>query len=321
MNIRDVLRYWQDFWFKPQSPLSMALFRIAFGLVFLSHIFTQYGKDFNVLFGEHPSIPYQDYIAYWWHKSFLINVFEFVPTETSWHIAIFIVLSITTFMMTIGLFTRFSTFITYLLYCSITRQFPFLCNAGDDMQRLIFFLLFFSRSGDALSVDCIIGKPKQSWHQALFKPAPSAPWAQKLLQVQVSLAYISTALLKINSDPWFQGNGVYYASRLTDFSKFSVPLLFDHQLPLYLLNCSAMCIELSMGTLIWIKEFRYWLLLLGLIFHLVIDWTMNIPVFEFVFISTYILFIESADLARLASWFKQLFKGLLAKQRLLRLSD
>lgn len=321
MSLREILHCWQDFWFKPQSPLSLALFRIAFGFVFLTQIFTQDTRDFSAFFGAHSMIPYQDFIAYWWHKDLLINLFEFVPAQSGWHMFLLIIMTITALMMTIGLFTRFSTFVTSLLFCSMAHQFPFFCNAGDDMQRVLLFLLFFSRAGDALSVDCIIGKPRQSWSQALFDPVKSAPWAQRLIQVQVSIAYLSTALLKINSDPWFQGGGVYYATRLNDFTKFSVPFLLDHLWPLHLLAWSTICLELSMGTLVWIKEFRYWILLLGLLFHLGIDWTMNIPIFEFVFISTFILFIEPTDLRRLAIWLNNLSRGLFIKWRLLRSTD
>jgi predicted DCC family thiol-disulfide oxidoreductase YuxK len=61
---------------------------------------------------------------------------------------------------------------------------------------------------------------------------------------------------------------------------------------------STLLIEFSLGTLVWIKEFRYWVLLGGLLLHCGIDYSMNIPLFGFIMVSMYITFIEPEDLHR-----------------------
>jgi len=321
MSLKDFWKIWQDFWFKPQSPLPVALFRIAFGWIFMTGVLTQYGHDFCVFFGQNAILTHANYVAYWQSKDMLVNVFDFIPIKNSWHLAVFVVMAISTFMMTIGLFTRVSTFITFILFSSVSNQFPFLCNAGDDMQRLVLLLLLFTRAGDALSVDCILKQPKENWYQACFMPPLSAPWGQRMLQLQLSLAYVSTALLKINSDVWFYGNGLNCATRLADFSKFTIPVMFDRRIPLYLFNWGTLVVEFSLGTIVWISEFTYWVLLCGVLFQLTIDWTMNIPIFEFVFISMYILFIKPDDLYKLIDWFKSLFQYLRLKLKRLRLRE
>ena len=111
-----------------------------------------------------------------------------------------------------------------------------------------------------------------------------------MLQLQLSLAYISTALLKINSDIWFAGNGLNCATRLADFSKFTIPIILDHRFSLYLLNWMTIVTEFALGTVVWISEFTNWVLLAGVLFQLTIDWTMNIPIFEFVFNNDYFKF-------------------------------
>ena len=315
MNLQALWTAWQDFWFKPQSPLPVGLFRICFGLVFLTQMLTQYSRDFFVFFGSHAILTHANYVAYWQFKDLLVNIFDFIPINDSWHITIFVITIVSGVLMTIGLFTRVSIFVTFVLYTSISNQFPFLCNAGDDMQRLVLFLLLFTRAGDAVSLDCIRKVPRKNWYQACFMPPVSAPWAQRMLQLQISIAYISTALLKTNSDIWFSGNGLNYASRLADFSKFTIPIVLDHRFSLYLFNFLTLVIEFALGTLVWISEFTNWILLSGVIFQLTIDWTMNIPVFEFVFISMYILFIKPADLLKLIDWFKLLFRYLCSKQK------
>ncbi len=310
MSFRDLLQAWQNFWFKPQSPLAVSLFRILFGLVMLTHICTQYWQDFHTFFGPNPMIPYDDYIAYWWKKELGINLFEFVPAQDFWHICILVLTAIFTAMMTIGLFTRFSTFLSYLLFCSLDHQYPFFCNAGDNMERLALFLLFFSRAGDGLSLDSFIKNRSKDWRKAVFNPPSSSPWAQRMLQMQLAIAYFSTGLLKINSEYWFSGNGCYIATRLMDFAKFQIPVLLDHRIPLYILCVFAGAVELALGTLIWIKELRYWVILSGVMLHLGIDWLLNIPIFEFVFMSMYVLFVDPEDLQKLGIWFQMFFKRL-----------
>ncbi len=57
----------------------------------------------------------------------------------------------------------------------------------------------------------------------------------------------------------------------------------------------TLAIELSLFTLIWWKKTRYPVLLVGTIFHLCIDATMNIPVFEYIMIASYINFLKPVD--------------------------
>jgi hypothetical protein len=52
-----------------------------------------------------------------------------------------------------------------------------------------------------------------------------------------------------------------------------------------------------LGVLIWVKPLRYPLLLIGLLFHLAIEYSLNVPMFEWDVLTAYILFVEPADIA------------------------
>ncbi len=303
MNLKDLWVAWQIFWFKPQSLLTIAIFRIVFGFIYFSHSSLLYWSDFDTFFGPNPFIPSADYVIYWWKKELGPNIFEFVPAETAWHAAILVLNIVFSLMMTLGLFTRSSIFGAYICCSSMQRQYPFYCNAGDNMQRIILFLLFFSNAGQILSLDSVFKGGIKNWRKNLFNAPMMSPWVQRMLQLQMALAYISTGLLKFNSGYWFSGNGVYLATRLIDFAKFPMPVVLEHRIPLYALNWGAVFIELALGTLIWIKQFRYWVILSGVLMHLGIDFLLNIPIFEFVFMSMYILFIDPEDLRKLGKWF------------------
>ena len=53
-----------------------------------------------------------------------------------------------------------------------------------------------------------------------------------------------------------------------------------------------------MGVLIWIKEIRYYLLAIGLFFHLCLEYSLNVPMFQWDVLSAYVLFIDAGDMER-----------------------
>ena len=60
----------------------------------------------------------------------------------------------------------------------------------------------------------------------------------------------------------------------------------------------ALAAEFLLGTAIWIRKFRYPLLVFGVLFHLSLEWAINVPMFQWDVLSSYVLFIDPADLDR-----------------------
>jgi hypothetical protein len=67
---------------------------------------------------------------------------------------------------------------------------------------------------------------------------------------------------------------------------------------------AALALEFSLGVLIWIKELRYVILALGVLFHLWLEYSLNVPLFEWEVLSAYVLFIEPDDMMRAWSWIR-----------------
>jgi hypothetical protein len=89
---------------------------------------------------------------------------------------------------------------------------------------------------------------------------------------------------------------------LDEFHRFPVPSLFLRPTMLKLGSWMALALEFSLGVLIWIKELRYILLSLGVLFHLWLEYSLNIPMFEWDVLAAYVLFIEPDDLTRAWKW-------------------
>jgi hypothetical protein len=77
-----------------------------------------------------------------------------------------------------------------------------------------------------------------------------------------------------------------------------VPYVFEHMWTIKLWSWFTLVVELALGTLVWIKELRYPVLLAGILLHLGIDYSMNIPLFALVMISAYVTFVDPSDLER-----------------------
>jgi uncharacterized membrane protein YphA (DoxX/SURF4 family) len=175
---------------------------------------------------------------------------------------------------TIGFFTRTSGVIAYLTLISIHHQNLTILNSGDTALRFALFFLIWCPSGGAWSVD------------SRFKTTipEHSPWALRMIQLQTATIYLFTAISKLNGHSWRDGTAAYYASRLWDFERFGFDPVFNSLTAMKILTWASVGLELALGTLIWIPFLRIPLILIGITFHLCIEYSMNIPWFEWIMI-------------------------------------
>ncbi len=60
----------------------------------------------------------------------------------------------------------------------------------------------------------------------------------------------------------------------------------------------SLAVEFSLGVLVWFRELRYIVLAIGVVFHLSIEYSLNVPLFQWEIMSAYVLFIDADDLIR-----------------------
>lgn len=293
---------WNRFFFEPISPVPMALFRICLGLITLQCLCIHLLADWKLYFGDHPIIPLEDYIYNYWGSQPYFDLMLLLPPGEEWRWYFFWFIVATAFCMTIGLFTRVTAVITFLGIMSLQHHFLANQNSGDNYLRIALFFVALSNAGDALSLDSLIRSARQDWRQNGLLAPLSAPWAQRLLQIQLSIAYFHTWWCKISGPAWNDGTAVYYASRYDDIMRFPIPFLLDNIWTIKMLTWGTLVIEFALPTLIWYRPIRYYVLLLGVALHLGIEWTMNLPMFEWLFMVSYFLFIYPEDLAKAWDW-------------------
>jgi hypothetical protein len=203
--------------------------------------------------------------------------------------------------LTIGLLTRVNSAIVFICLTSIQQRNLLILHGGDTFLRVAGFFLVFAPAGAALSLDRLI----RIWRgKEGVAVQPRRPWAQRMIQFELALLYFAGFCSKIEGGSWVQGTALYYVYHLDELQRFPIPSWFFRPMMLKLGTWFALVLEFSLGVLIWIKELRYPLLALGLLFHLSLEYSLNIPMFQWDVLSAYVLFIDGADLARVWNWIK-----------------
>jgi len=296
---RVLSKAWNEFFFAPQSPVPIALFRILYGLAIIANLILLHSDWLN-WFGAHAwvTLPTMTKVE----PGTRINLFKLMPPADSWVEALFWVFLAFAVLLTIGLLTRVSSVAVFLCLASIQQRSLFITHGGDTFLRVAGFFLMFAPAGAALSIDRLI---RVRTGRESGEIQPRSPWAQRMIQIELSLLYFVSFWWKSMGAPWVNGTALYYVSHLEEFRRFPLPGWLQQPIFLKLGTWFTLALEFSLGVLIWIKEFRYPLLALGLLFHLGIEYAMNVPMFQWDVLPAYVLFIDPADLKRAGSWIRK----------------
>jgi hypothetical protein len=291
---------WNRFFFAKQSPLPIALFRIAYGLLVIATLLLL-RPDWLAWYGNHAWISLQTMQAV--EPGRRLNLFTVIPQSDGWIDGLFWVFLGSAILLTAGLLTRMNSVIVFLCLTSIHQRNLFILHGGDTFLRLAGFFLIFAPAGAALSLDRVI-RIWRGKEGARLELRPESPWAQRMIQIQLALLYFAAFCSKVKGSAWLQGTALYYVYHLDAMRRFPVPAWFFHPTMLKLESWSSLAIEFSLGVLIWVRGLRYIVLALGLLLHLWLEYSLNIPLFQWDVLSAYILFVDPADIARAWSWIR-----------------
>jgi hypothetical protein len=231
-----------------------------------------------------------------------LNLFTVVPQNDSWINALFWLFLGFAVLLTIGLWTRVSSVVVFLALASIQQRNLFITNGGDVFLRIAGFFLIFAPAGAAFSIDRRIriraGKEGREIQ-------PRSPWAQRMIQFEMALLYFVSFCWKSMGVPWVNGTALSYVNQLEELRRFPRPQWMQAPVLLKLGAWLTLGLEFSLGILIWFKELRYPLLLLGLLFHLCIEYWLNIPMFQWNILTAYVLFVDPKDLEKGLNWIRR----------------
>ncbi|MGV9802933.1 HTTM domain-containing protein [Mycobacterium sp. NPDC003449] len=285
---------WNGFWFTPRPGYTLGLLRIAFGVVALIWALTLLPELFRV-FGSDGVLP--DYVTgdYQW------SLFGWFPGDTALLIG-WVALVVAALAMIAGWHSRIAALAVFILMYSFHRRADALINAGDSILVVTSLVLALSRCGAALSLD-------QRRRTGTFWSAQTlAPWAIRLLQVQLTLIYLVSVQAKLANKPWVEGSAASYAWR-TDgrWAWLEAPAwLWDSPILVNMVSWGTLLIELGIAILVWNRRCRPWVLLAGVAMHLSMMLTMNVGYFSIAMFVLYLAFVPAETVRTLPDRLKTL---------------
>jgi Vitamin K-dependent gamma-carboxylase len=296
VTLQSLRKAWTQFFFSEQSPIPIALFRIVYSLLVIATLILL-KPDWLNWYGAHGWVTFQT--ARTLEPGTRLNLFSVILQSDIRIEALFWIFLTSAALLALGFLSRLNSVVVFICLTSIHQRNLYINHGGDTFLRLAGLFLIFAPAGAALSIDRLI-RIRRGRESGGVQPC--SPWAQRMIQLQLSLLYLATFLLKMKGTAWLGGTALYYLYHLDELKRFPLPSWFFHPALLTLGSWGALLLEFSLGVLIWVKELRYILLALGVLFHLWLEYSLSIPMFQWDILSAYVLFVYPDDWNRAVSW-------------------
>ena len=267
------LKFWDTFFFEEKPTQGVAVFRIIWSVLILIYFLLDL---YNVddFYGPHALTSLETVRQQFPYIH--ANVFHFFGASYEVTYALLTVYGIAILFTMIGLFTKSSLVVMIICMTSFHQRNIWLLSSSEVLMRSVSLLLLFTPCGQSLSIDSIVNRSKYGIPKKLTSPV----WGLRMIQIQISVIYLWTVWHKLKGETWYDGTAVYYATRLESMTNLPLPYLMDSVFFLKAATWGTLITEFSLGVLIWFKEFRKPVIIIGIIFHLGIEYLMSIPFFE-----------------------------------------
>ena len=302
--MKPLRRDWNHFWFHPVSSVPLGIFRMVFGALVLSYGLLLFPERF-IWFSNRGVLTVADAETYNSagvadSHSLRWNLLAQSGSD-HWLTAFFVFFLLAALCLTLGFWTRISSVLVYLCLATLHARDAPIHNSGDTVMMVLSAYMIFAPAGAACSLDRLwrIARGKES-----EEPPSIIPWPQRLMQIQVALVYLCASFSKATGPQWMDGTAAYYPLHLSETARFPMPFLNN----LYVINLitwGTVITEVSLATFIWVPRLRLYVLAAGVGLHLGIEYSMNIPLFSFLMIASYITFLTADDLRHFLAWAKR----------------
>jgi hypothetical protein len=259
-------RSWNRFWFRRVDTRLVCLMRILVGLSAICYLMTYIG-NIDEWFGLQGILPSEtvriltgaesgDSPVYRWSYWYYIDDPFMLNTLL---VAELLVVA----AFTAGLMTRATSILSYVAIVAHVHRAPMISGQWEPVLCMLLLYLCIAPCGARWSVDA--WRKRSDAEDAPEEPSLSANLALGLMQVHLAGFYLMMGLTKLGGETWWTGEAVWWLiahseSRLIDLTNLhSTPLLINawtHAIVFY---------ELSFAVLIWVRDARPLLLLMGLI--------------------------------------------------------
>jgi hypothetical protein len=229
---------------------------------------------------------------------------------------VFIVVAV---LFTLGVATRVTAVLAWLVALSYIHRIPTGIFGMDTMLALVLLYMMIAPCGAALSVDRVVARfrvfrrllSQRRPAPALLRPAPraSANFVLRLMQIHFCIIYLASGLSKLQGAAWWNGTALWQTSASFEFVRpypFTVDVLrfltahrWLWELVFEAGALFTLALEIGLPFLIWVRRFR-WILIIGAVFlHTGIAVQMGLVDFSLLMLTILAAFVPAEALHRL----------------------
>jgi hypothetical protein len=173
-------------------------------------------------------------------------------------------------------------------------------NAGMNLVVILLLLMIFAEPGK---------EEKRGDSRGQFLLNTMHRLAFMAMKFQVVLLYLVASVIKLTGQTWVDGTAWYYVLFNETYSNgFWQKYFLGNDWLQKIVTWFTLIFQLSFPVFIWFKQFKYPLLLAGILFHVMIGISMGIIDFGLIMIVVYTLFLDEEKVNRLTTFYTILTK-------------
>ncbi len=235
-----------------------------------------------------------------------LTLFQILPTDSTTLRVVYGLFVAQLLALLVGWKPRLQAACCFVWLVSFQHRNSLVFEGEDTLFRIVGFLLIFMPLEAAWSMDRLL----RTRTGATPLPSVADVWAVRLLQLEMTMLYFSSAWSKLLGAPWRDGTALYYVTRLDEYwGRFPIPP-FIVQTPWIVrgLTWSTMGLEFAIPVLIWFAPTRRLALGLVLAFHLSCDYAIHLFLFHWIMLVGWLSFVQPDDLRWMQSFFASMLR-------------
>ncbi|MCR9117645.1 MAG: HTTM domain-containing protein [bacterium] len=254
---------WEQFWFTPALPHTIAVIRICVGaMLFYTHLV--WSKNLAAFLGPDSWITSEaarelTADSYMWSPLFHTESMALI-----WplHIAGLIVFA----MFTVGLFSRTTSVLSFLIAVAYCNRLNGALYGLDQINTMLTLYVMLAPSGAIFSVDRYIKRLRTGqWPEV--EPSIAANIATRLIQIHLCVIYFFGGVSKMKGLYWWDGSAAWAAVANYEYQSLNVTWISRVPFIVGLLSHATLLWETTYAALIWPKRTRPIMLAMAVAVH------------------------------------------------------
>lgn len=269
---RAMAESWNGFWFAPRAPDMLGVIRILTGLM-LVYTHAVWGLRLHDFFGADGWLSAeavamlqadQTVVSFWW----------WVPP--GWTGMVHVVALVVLAVFTLGLFTRVTSILSFLIVISYANRVPAALFGLDQINAMLTLYLAIGPSGDAFSLDRLVARWRATRRAdgangartAVGPPKSSgANLAIRLIQVHICVIYFFAGVSKLQGQAWWNGEAMWLAFANLEYQTTDMTWLAAYPWLVNVMTHVTVLWEISFCMLIWRPSLRPLVLFIAVPLH------------------------------------------------------